>query len=129
MIVLLLAGCPKSEPVQQPQPVTEQPRSDAAVIDAAPDPIQTPPANTSIRASSYAQNCTRDDECVAVFEGDACMACQCAFNAIHVAAFPKYKADINQFWACRKQDECKTTCAQKIGDPAKCDAGTCILPP
>jgi len=123
-LLVCLAGCPKKEPVEQPAP----PIADAAV-DAPATPMQTPPANTTIRASSYAQDCTRDGECVAVFEGDGCNSCRCAFNAIRVDALPKYKADLNSFWSCHKPDECRADCRQKIGDNAKCEAGTCVLPP
>jgi len=126
VFLLLLAGCPpKSEP-QEPTP----PKSpDASTIDAAPTPMQTPQASTSIRASSYPQNCTRDDECIAVFEGDACQPCRCAFNAIRADAFPKYKADLGAFWACHKPDDCPKTCEQITGGAAKCQDGSCVLPP
>lgn len=124
LLLLLLAACPKKES-QEPTP---PPPADAA-IDAPATPMQTPPENTVIRASSYAQNCTRDDECIGVFEGDACNPCRCAFNAIRVEAFPKYKSDLGAFWACHKPDDCRADCRQAIGAAAKCDAGTCILPP
>ena len=124
LLLLLLAACP-NKAAQEPAP---PPPADAA-IDAAPTPMQTPQVNATIRASSYAQNCTRDDECIAVFEGDACNPCRCAFNAIRVDAFPKYKSDLGQFWACHKPDDCAADCRQTIGIAAKCDAGTCILPP
>jgi hypothetical protein len=126
VLLLLLAACPKKEPVEPSPP----PPADAAVVvDSEPGPMQTPQASTSIRASSYPQHCTRDDECIGVFEGNACNPCRCAFNAIRVEAFPKYKADLGGFWACHKEDECTTTCHQAIGAAAKCEAGTCILPP
>jgi hypothetical protein len=123
-LIVLLAACPKKQPAEPAPP----PPADAA-IDADQTPMQTPPANTMIRASAYAQNCTRDDECVGVFEGDACNPCRCAFNAIRADAIPKYKADLGQFWGCYKPDECKEKCRQSIGDAAKCDSGTCLLPP
>jgi hypothetical protein len=124
-LIAFLAACPKkSEPVEPVPP----PPADAA-IDADPGPMQTPQASTAIRASAYPQHCTRDDECIGVFEGDACSACRCAFNAIRVDAFPKYKADLGAFWACHKPDDCKTECHQEIGAKASCQAGTCILPP
>ncbi len=126
VIVVALAACPKRSEPQEPAP---PPPIDRAVIDAPPEPMQTPQASTAIRASSYAQNCTRDDECVGVFEGNACNPCRCAFNAIRVDALAKYKADLGAFWACHKPDDCKTPCGQITGDAAKCDAGTCSLPP
>jgi hypothetical protein len=124
LLVLLLAACPKKSEPQEPA----RPLADAAV-DAAPTPMQTPQANTQIRASSYAQHCTRSDECVGVFEGDACNPCRCAFNAIRVEAFPKYKSDLGAFWACHKPDDCGADCRQAIGATAKCEEGTCVLPP
>lgn len=124
LLLLFLAACPKKEP-QEPAP---PPPADAAA-DAAPTPMQTPQANTTVRASTYAQHCTRDDECIGVFEGDACNPCRCAFNAIRVDAFPKYKSDLGQFWACHKADECSADCRQVIGTAAKCEAGMCVLPP
>ena len=121
-LILLLAACPKKEPAQ-PTP----PRPIDAAIDSGP--VQTPTTTNTIVAARYAQTCTRDDECVAVFEGDPCNPCRCAFNAIRKDALVKYKADLGQFWGCFKPDECKDKCRQNIGDAAKCDAGTCLLPP
>jgi len=126
VLLLVLAACPKKSEPQEPVP---PPPSDASTIDAPPEPMQTPQASTAIRASSYPQNCTRDDECIGVFEGDACNPCRCAFNAIRVEAFPKYKSDLGAYWACHKPDDCKAECRQTIGAAAKCEAGTCILPP
>ena len=123
-LILVLAGCPKKEPAEPVPPVPAD-----AVADAAPTPMQTPQVNTTIRASSYAQNCTRDDECIGVFEGDACNPCRCAFNAIRVEAFIKYKSDLGAFWACHKPEECGADCRQAIGAAAKCESGTCVLPP
>lgn len=127
LLLLLVAGCPKQRESEEPTPPA--PPSDAAAIDAPSGPMQTPPATTTILAASYPQACTRDDECVGVFEGDACNPCRCAFNAIRVDALARYKADLGQFWACYQPDACKTPCHQTIGDPAKCEAGTCLLPP
>lgn len=126
LLLLALAGCPKqpSEPVEPT--VTPSWLVDAGV-DARFDPVQTPP--DPIRASSYPQNCARDEDCIGVFEGDVCNPCRCAFNAIRVDAFPRYKSDLGQFWACHKPDECRQECRQKIGAIAKCEAGTCVLPP
>ena len=128
LFLLFLAACPKRSAPQEPAP---PPVPDASPdIDAPePEPMQTPQASTAILAASYAQHCTRDDECVAVFEGNACNPCRCAFNAIRVDAFAKYKADLGAYWACHKPDECAADCRQAIGDVAKCENGTCILPP
>ena len=125
LLVWLLAACPKQSEPQEP--VTPPPADAAA--DAAPTPMQTPPASTQIVAANYAQSCTRDDECIGVFEGDACNPCRCAFNAIRVDAFPKYKSDLGQFWSCHKPDDCAEDCRQTIGIAAKCESGTCVLPP
>ena len=125
LLILLLAACPKKSEPQEP---VTPPAADAG-IDATPTPMQTPPQSTQIKASSYAQSCTRDDECIGVFEGDACNPCRCAFNAIRVDAFPKYKSDLGQFWACHKPDDCAADCRQAIGTAAKCESGTCVLPP
>ena len=123
--LLVLAACPKqNEPVEPTPPAVPD-----AAGDAAPTPMQTPPEKVTIFASSYAQNCSRDDDCVGVFEGDVCNPCRCAFNAIRREAFLKYKSDLGQAWACHKPDECKTQCSQITGVAAKCEAGTCILPP
>ena len=124
LLILLLVGCARQSAPVEPVP---PPAPDAAVL-VAPA-TQTPPTSAAIRASSYPQACTRDDECIGVFEGDACNPCRCAFNAIRVDAFAKYRSDLGQFWACHKADECKTTCRQAIGATAKCEGGTCSLPP
>ena len=125
---VLLAACPKRSAPQEPAP---PPVPDAAVatVDAASEPMQTPQEYIAILAASYPQHCTRDEECIAVFEGNACNPCRCAFNAIRAEAFAKYKADLGAHWACHKPDECQADCRQAIGDAAKCEAGTCILPP
>ena len=126
-ILLLLAACPKKTAPQEPAPPPPVDASMDASIDAPL--VQSPQASTAIVASSYPQNCTRDDECVAVFEGNACNPCRCAFNAIRADALAKYKADLGQYWACHKPDDCKADCRQVTGDAAKCQAGVCILPP
>lgn len=125
-LLLALAACPRSQP-QEPAP--PPPPADAAAPPVEPGPAQTPQASTAIRASSYPQHCTRDEDCVAVFEGNACQPCRCAFNAIRTDALARYKADLAAFWACHKPEECAADCINVVGDAAKCDAGTCILPP
>ncbi len=112
-------------PASPPPP----PPIDATEPDADLSPVQTPQASTAIRASSYPQDCTRDDECVAVFEGNACQACRCAFNAIRRDGLAKYRADLGTFWSCHKPEACAADCIQVTGDAARCDAGTCVLPP
>lgn len=122
-LLVLLAACPKKSAPQEPAP--PPPPADARAVE--PTPMQ--PATSSISATSYPQNCTRDDECVGVYEGDACNPCRCAMNAIRADALSKYKADIGQYWGCHKPEDCKAECRQTIGAAAKCEAGTCILPP
>jgi hypothetical protein len=127
ILLLALAGCPK--PSEPQAPIAPPPPPADAGRSSDPGPMQTPQASTAIRASSYPQSCTRDGECVGVFEGDACNPCRCAFNAIRADALTKYKADLNSFWSCHKPEDCKTECHQVTGDAAKCAAGACILPP
>ena len=122
-ILIFLAGCPTKSAPQEPAPPPPPPSSDAAPAGPTPQP------SSQIRAASYPQSCTRDDECVGVFEGDACNPCRCAMNAIRADALAKYKADLGQYWGCHKPEDCKADCRQTIGAAAKCEAGTCILPP
>jgi hypothetical protein len=124
LLLLLLAACPKKSEPQEPTP---PPPVDASA-DAAPTPMQTPQAGSTIRASAYAQNCTRDDECIGVFEGDACNPCRCAFNAIRVDAFPKYVGS-RPVLGLPQARQCGADCRRAIGTAAKCEAGTCVLPP
>ncbi|MBA3391141.1 MAG: hypothetical protein H0T89_00775 [Deltaproteobacteria bacterium] len=130
LLVLAVTACSGGQTSTAPTPPPPTSPPDAALPpDADLSPVQTPQASTAIRASSYRQDCTRDDECVAVFEGNACQACRCAFNAIHRDALPKYRADLGAFWSCHKPDECAADCIQVTGDAAKCEAGICVLPP
>lgn len=127
VVVFLLAGCPKKNAPEEPAP--PPPADAAALVDAAPEPMQTPPEHAQILAAEYPQHCTRDEECIAVFEGNVCNPCRCAFNAIRVEAFTKYKTDLAAYWSCHKPENCASECRQKIGDAAKCESGTCLLPP
>jgi hypothetical protein len=49
-----------------------------------------------IKASSYDQSCTSDSDCVAVAEGDSCLACafSCPNAVINPGALAKYRSDI-----------------------------------
>ncbi|MDQ3368593.1 MAG: hypothetical protein M3680_24455, partial [Myxococcota bacterium] len=86
-----------------------------------------PTASTAIRATSYDQYCTRDDECVAVFQGNACQSCRCAAGAIRRDALTAYRADLGAFWSCHEPQPCAAGCTAVIGDAAICRAGTCTL--
>jgi len=102
-----------------------QPAPDAAVaVDASP--MQTP--TTLVLANSFDQSCTRDDECVAVYEGNACAPCRCANAAIRRDALPKYRAEIGAYWSCYEPAACGADCQAVTGDPAICVAGRCTLP-
>ena len=84
--------------------------------------------STNVLASSFDQYCTRDDECAAVFEGNACEPCRCANAAIRRDALPKYRAEIGAFWSCHEPTECAADCQAVTGDSAICVANKCTLP-
>ena len=102
---------------------------------------------TVIHASSYDQSCTTDSDCVAVAEGNACIACgfNCANAVINVSAQAQYRADIAntpagssesdpacvsgcpaEFVPCCRAGQCRTdsTCSM----PAPADAGIDATP-
>lgn len=112
-------GPEPAEPTAPAAPDATPPPPDAS-------PVQTP--STLVLASGFDQACTRDDECVAVFEGNACDACRCANTAIRRDALPRYRAELGAFWSCHDPATCGGDCAAVIGDPAICVAGRCTLP-
>ncbi|MBA3499818.1 MAG: hypothetical protein H0T65_05580 [Deltaproteobacteria bacterium] len=115
----LLAGCAvgpePAEPIPPPPPPVD-----------VTSPFQTP--STLVLARAFDQACTRDDECVAVYEGNACTACRCANAAIHRDALPKYRAEIGAYWACYAPEDCGADCQAVTGDAAICVANKCTLP-
>lgn len=50
--------------------------------------------STEIRAGDYLQTCSRDDECLPVFEGDVCAVCACPNAAIRSGEKPAFDADV-----------------------------------
>jgi hypothetical protein len=110
----LIAGCAVTpEPVEPTPPVPEVEQG----------PMQTP--SVDVLASSFDAYCTRDDECAAVYEGNACDSCQCANTAIRRDALPEYRAELGAYWSC--QDDGACACERDIGDAALCVAGRCTL--
>ena len=92
--------------------------------DADTSPMQTP--STLVLARDFDTYCTRDDECAAIYEGNACAPDRCANAAIRRDALPRYRAELGAYWACYEpQGE---VCAAAIGDAAACVAGRCVLP-
>jgi hypothetical protein len=117
LLALLIAGCavvgPEAEePVPPPSP------------DADTTPWQTP--NALVLAGNYDQSCTRDDDCIAVFEGNACSAVQCANAAIRRDELTEYRAELGAYWSCRSAQTCAAG-KPVMGDPAICVANKCVL--
>lgn len=120
VLLVFLAGCPITPEPSEPS----QPPPDAGVaIDSSP--MQTP--STLVLASSFDTYCTRDDDCVAAFEGNACESCRCANTAIRRDALPKYRSELGAYWTCYEQKACQADCNAVIGDAAICVAGKCAL--
>jgi hypothetical protein len=119
--LFLLAACPitpdSAEPTQPPPP-----DATAAVADAPPAP------RTEIAADDHDRYCTRDDECVAAFEGNACDPCRTANTAIRRDALPRNRAELGAYWACYEPEACEADGGAAIGDPAICVANKCTLP-
>lgn len=118
LLASLLAAC--SIGPEPSEPTTPAPP------DADLSPMQTP--STLVLATSFEQFCTRDDECAAVYEGNACEPCRCTNAAIRRDALPKYRVEIGAYWACYEPQACGTDCQLAIGDAAICVAGRCTLP-
>jgi hypothetical protein len=93
--------------------------------DADTSPMQTP--NALVLAGNYDQSCTRDDECVAVFEGNACEPVRCANAAIHRDGLVEYRAELGAYWSCQAPKACPAG-QPVMGDQAICRAGRCTLP-
>ncbi|MCC7074352.1 MAG: hypothetical protein IT383_23805 [Deltaproteobacteria bacterium] len=49
-----------------------------------------------IRADDYAQECSTDDECTAVYQGNVCMECGIDNAAIRVDEWERYADDVAQ---------------------------------
>ena len=118
LLALLISACAVGPEPVEPAPPPPPP------VDTTP--MQTP--STLVLAASFDQSCTRDDECVAIYEGNACAACRCANAAIHRDALPRYRAEIGAYWSCHAPEECGADCQLVTGDAAICVAGRCALP-
>lgn len=115
LLALLIAGCAITPDVEEPE--APAPRPD-------PTPMQTP--NALVLAGNYDQACTRDDDCVAVFEGNACEPVQCANAAIRRDEATAFRAELGSYWSCREVRACPVG-QPVMGDPAKCVANKCVL--
>ena len=104
-----------------PEPVEPTPPPPPPVDEG---PTQTP--STDVLASSFDMYCTRDDDCAAVYEGNACSPVRCANAAIRRDALPEYRAELGAYWSCYEPDD-EAQCTSSIGDPAICVAGRCSL--
>lgn len=104
-----------------PEPIEPEP--------PAPDAAPTVTPSTDVFAASFDRYCTRDDDCVAVFEGNACESCRCANAAIRRDALPRFRAELGAFWSCHDPSACAADCRAVTGDPAICVANTCTLAP
>ena len=118
LLVSLIGACAVTPDAAEPTP----PPDAAITVDAGLLPT------TNVFAASFDQYCTRDDDCVAVFEGNACEPCRCANAAIRRDAMPEYRAEIGAFWSCQEPTECAAGCDVATGDPAICVANKCTLP-
>jgi hypothetical protein len=114
LITACAVGPEPAEPVQPAPP------------DADTSPMQTP--STLVLAKTFDTYCTRDDECAAIYEGNACESCRCANAAIRRDALPRYRVEIGQYWACYAPEDCAADCQAVTGDAAICVAGRCALP-
>jgi hypothetical protein len=117
LLALLIAGCAVG-------PEAEEPVSPAPP-DADTTPWQTPPV--LVLAGNYDQSCTRDGDCIAVFEGNACTAVQCANAAIRRDELTEYRAELGTSWSCRTPQACPVG-TPVMGDPAICVANKCVVP-
>lgn len=116
---LVLGGClattDATDPVEPSQPTP----------DADTSPMQTP--NALVLANNYDQYCTRDTDCVAVYEGNACDPVRCANAAIRLDELTEYRAELGAYWSCYAPRACPVG-NPVTGDAAICVAGRCALP-
>src|SRR5512139_3437602 len=102
LLVLSLGACAVGpEPAEPASP---------SPPDADTSPMQTP--STLVTAASYDQYCTRDDDCAAIYEGNACAPTRCANAAVRRDALPEYRAELGAYWAC--YEPAPATCAAVI---------------
>lgn len=76
--------------------------------------------NTALELKDYAQSCSIDADCVAVYVGQVCNTCGgCANAAINQASKAKYDADARAVSA---------NCPPRLGGPVVCAAAACVQP-
>ncbi len=81
-------------------------------------------ASTTMRTADYDRSCTKDSDCVAVFEGDLCDVC-CNDGAINKRDEQRYEQDL---------EHARDACGEKImqcepcmGASATCQRGRCLV--
>ena len=88
----------------------------AALLLAAPLVAVACTGTTIVDVTEYDQTCAKDEDCVAVKNGDIC--CGCPDAAINTSELARYQDDLG---TCAAQ--CDIGC---VGDPiAVCSAGKC----
>lgn len=81
-------------------------------------------ASTTMRTADYDQSCTRDADCVDVFEGNLCTMC-CNINTINKQEEARYDRDLERARAaCGKRI---IQCHPCSGSPVACQRGRCVI--
>jgi hypothetical protein len=119
-------GCTSTAAAPAP---ASSPASAPGVPTPAAGPTGSPDCNRVVRASEFARACTRDADCVAIYEGPVSSACQCAYTAIARSDFPKYQAIMAEHASCSHPEQCAADCIAVAGNAASCTGGTCAYHP
>ena len=77
-----------------------------------------------IRASDFDQSCTGDQDCVAIYQGNACTPCACPNAAIAVADRQAYNDTRASFQCPQNEDIVCDACSAPL---VACTAGTCAI--
>jgi hypothetical protein len=91
-----------------------------------PAPKSPPVTNVEVRARDFKTSCSSDSECVLIFQGNICAACQCGNAAINRSDYPKYQELVQKHATCRDVSKCAADCIDVAGGPAKCRDGRCL---
>lgn len=88
-----------------------------------------PAAPVMVSASSFDRSCEEDDDCVGVFEGLACTACQCPNAAINKKDRGKHTSELSK--GAKDCERTDLACGECAARPVTCDTTTktCALGP
>ncbi len=86
-----------------------------------------PGPSTAVHTKNYSKACAVETDCVAVYEGNACSACQCENAAVAKTEHKNYLRDLGfAEGRCTSAPACAADCRSVT---VTCTSGTCGIAP